>query len=115
MNAEGGTLGIGVSDDGDLLGIQEDLDFKSHDLDDYQNWLSTLLMNAIGQAVVAKGVNIRFETVEDVVVCLIDVKKSSSPVYADTIKGKETFYVRVGNTTRILNGAEMVKYIEKHF
>ncbi len=110
MNSEGGTLGIGISDDGDILGIQPDLDFKQQDLDGYQNWLSTLFMNAMGQAVVAKGVNIRFETVEDRVVCLVDVSKSSSPVYADTIKGKETFYIRVGNTTRILTGAEMVKY-----
>jgi predicted HTH transcriptional regulator len=52
---------------------------------------------------------------KECVVCLIDVKKSSSPVYADTIKGKETFYIRVGNTTRILTGAEMVKYAKDHF
>ncbi|WP_108389261.1 GmrSD restriction endonuclease domain-containing protein [Yoonia sediminilitoris] len=115
MNSEGGTLGIGISDDGDLLGIQPDLDFKKQDLDGYQNWLSTLFMNAMGQSVVAKGVNIRFETVDDCVMCLVDVRKSSSPVYADTIKGKETFYVRVGNTTRILAGAEMVKYSKDHF
>ena len=115
MNSEGGTLGIGISDDGDVLGIQPDLDYKKQDLDGYQNWLSTLFMNAIGQAVVAKSVKIRFETVEDRVVCLVDVLKATSPVYADTIKGKETFYIRVGNTTRILNGAEMVKYTNEHF
>lgn len=115
MNSEGGTLGIGISDDGDVLGIQPDLDYKKQDLDGYQNWLSTLLLNTIGQTAVAKGVNIRFETVEDSVVCLIDVRKSSSPVYADTIKGRETFYVRVGNTTRILAGAELVKYTSEHF
>lgn len=67
------------------------------------------------EAVVAKGVNIRFGTVEDCVECLVDVSKSSSPVYADTIKGKEPFYIRVGNTTRILTGAEMVKYAKDHF
>ena len=115
MNSDGGTLGIGISDDGDVLGILPDLDFKKQDLDGYQNWLSTLFMNGMGQAVVAKGVNIRFETVEDCVVCLVDVNKSSSPVYADTIKGKETFYIRVGNKTRILTGAEMVKYTKERF
>lgn len=115
MNSEGGTLGIGISDNGDVLGIQPDLDYKKQDLDGYQNWLSTLFMNAVGKAVVAKGVKIRFETVEDRVVCLVDVNKSSSPVYANTIKGKETFYIRVGNTTRILTGADLVKYTKEHF
>ncbi|WP_223426891.1 GmrSD restriction endonuclease domain-containing protein [Tateyamaria pelophila] len=115
MNSEGGTLGIGISDDGDILGIQKDLDYKKQDIDGYQNWLSTLLMNAIGQAVVAKNTSIRFELAEDSVVCLIDVSPSSSPVYADTVKGKELFYVRIGNTTRILSGSEMVEYINSHF
>jgi hypothetical protein len=62
------------------------------------------------KVVVASGVNIRFEAVEDRVVCFLDVSKSSSPVYEDTIKGKKIFYIRVGNTTRILTGAEMINY-----
>lgn len=115
MNSEGGTLGIGISDDGDILGIQPDLDFKKQDLDGYQNWLSTLLMNSIGQATVAKGINVRFESAEDKVVCLVDVSRSSVPVYAETVKGKDIFYVRVGNTTRMLSGQEMVRYVENHF
>jgi hypothetical protein len=115
LNTQGGTLGIGISDDGDVFGIQLDLDYKRQDLDGYQNWLSTLLMNSIGQAPVAKHTSIRFETVGDHVVCLIDVTPSSAPVYADTVKGKEVFYVRVGNTTRILSGAEMVDYIGHRF
>lgn len=115
MNSKGGTLGIGISDDGDIPGIQPDLDFKKQDLDGYQNWLSTLLMNAMGQASVAKCVSIRFESVEENVVCLVDVLPSPAPVYADTVKGKEGFYVRVGNTTRILSGGEMVEYIRRHF
>lgn len=112
MNTEGGTLGIGISDDGDILGIQPDLDFKKQDLDGYQNWLSTLFINAMGEANVAKHVNIRFETVGDNVVCLVDVTKAGSPVYANTVKGKEVFYVRVSNTTRVLSGSEMVKFID---
>ena len=115
VNSRGGTLGIGISDDGDVLGIQADLDYKKQDLDGYQNWLSTLLMTAMGHSNVAKHVGIRFEAVEDHVVCLVDVSPSTSPVYADTMKGKEVFYVRVGNSTRIFTGSEMVDYISGHF
>ena len=115
MNTEGGTLGIGISDDGDILGLQADLEFKNQDLDGYHNWLSTLLMNTIGEANVAKFVKIRFETADDKVVCLVDVEKANKAVFADTVKGKEIFFVRVGNTTRILTGSEMLNYIESHF
>ena len=115
LNTEGGTLAIGISDDGDILGIQPDLDFKRQDIDGYQNWLSTLLMSSIGDAAVAKYVNIRFESSEDNLVCLIDVLASPAPVYADTVKGKDVFYVRVGNTTRALTGQEMVLYVKAHF
>lgn len=115
LNTQGGTLAIGISDDGDVVGIQPDLDYKRLDLDGFQNWLSTLLMSSIGQAPVAKHASVRFETVGDHVVCLVDVSPSSAPVYADTVKGKEVFYVRVGNTTRILSGAEMVDYIGHRF
>jgi hypothetical protein len=115
MNSSGGTLGIGISDDGDILGIQPDLDYKKQDLDGYQNWLSTLLMNAVGQAMVAKNVSIRFEPIDEQVVCLVDVSKAARAVYAKTTKGEDVFYVRVGNTTRILSGAEMVSYVKDHF
>ena len=112
MNAQGGTLGIGISDDGDVCGIQDDLDFKRQDIDAYQNWLLTLLINSIGKASVANNVDVRFESIDEEVVCLIDVTKSRAAVYANTTRSKEAFYVRIGNTTRMLEGSELVRYIK---
>ena len=111
MNAKGGTLGIGISDDGDLLGIQPDLDFKKQDIDGYENWLSTMLMGAVGQSNVASLVKIRFEANDGKDICLVDVKPASKPVYAKTAKGNDTFFVRIGNSSRVLTGPEMVDYI----
>jgi len=115
MNADGGTLGIGISDDGDILGIQPDLELKGHDLDQYQNWLSSLLMHTIGEAATASLVSIRFETVGSEATCLIDVRASPSEVFAKTTKGPQVFYARVGNTTRIFEGPELVRYIKQHW
>jgi predicted HTH transcriptional regulator len=115
MNTKGGTLGVGISDEGELLGVQPDLDFKKQDVDGYQNWLSTLLMGAVGQSNVASLVKVRFEDVEGKTICLIDVLPASKPVYANTVKGKDTFFVRVGNTTRVLTGPEMVDYIADRY
>ena len=49
------------------------------------------------------------------VVCLVDVKASAQPVYAKTTKGNECFYVRAGNTTRMLGGPALVSYIREHW
>ena len=113
LNTEGGTLAsvfpTGRHNWLQPIWIQEPRSGCLH------NWLSTILMNTIGEACVAQNVNIRFETAEDKVVCLIDVEKSNAAVFANTTKGKEVFYVRVGNSTRILFGSEMISYIENHF
>ena len=115
LNTEGGTLGIGITDDGDILGLQPDLNFKNQDLDGYQNWLTTLLINNIGSGIVGALVTLRIETVGSEVVCLVDVKASSKPIYAKTTKGDHCFYVRVNNTTRQLDGPDLPSYIDEHW
>lgn len=115
LNSAGGTLGIGITDDGDILGLQPDLDFKHQDLDGYQNWLTTLLMTNIGAGVVGAHVSLRIESVESELVCLVDVTPSTSPVYAKTTKGDACFYVRINNTTRLLEGPHIAAYIDGHW
>jgi hypothetical protein len=115
LNSGGGTLGIGISDDGDIVGIQHDLDFKHQDLDEYQNWLSTLLVNNIGGGVVGAHISWRIESAGSEVVCLVDVSLAPSPVYAKTTKGDNCFYVRINNTTRMLEGPDIQNYIDGRF
>lgn len=42
LNTNGGTLAIGVADDGTMLGLSEDLNLKQFDLDRFDNALRTL-------------------------------------------------------------------------
>jgi hypothetical protein len=115
LNSSGGTLAIGITDDGDILGLQPDLDFKHQDVDSYQNWLTTLLMNKVDGGIIGALVRIRFESVGPEIVCLVDVKPSANPAYANTTKGEGCFYVRVNNTTRLLKGADIQSYIGEHW
>ena len=115
LNTDGGTLAIGISDDGDIVGLQPDLEFKRQNLDGYLNWLSTLMTNNIGAGTVAAHVDIRTESVGAELVCLVDVTPSVSPVYAKTTKGNNCFYVRINNTTRMLEGPELVAYTGSHW
>ena len=115
LNSQGGTLAIGITDDGDILGLQPDLEFKHQDLDGYQNWLTTLLINNIGSGVIGAHVSLRIESVGSEVVCLIDVEPSHLGVYAKTTKGNQCFYVRINNTTRMLEGPDIQDYIKGHW
>ncbi len=110
LNSHGGTLLIGATDDGLIVGIEPDLTLKKFDVDKYENALRTLLINAIG-AVPASKCKTRFEHVDGKTVCLVDVEAGARPTYADSDKGKGVFFVRHGNTTRQLDTKETVEYV----
>lgn len=113
MNSGGGTLAIGIDDDGNIVGLEPDLvKFKGDQLDQYQNWLTTLLMNNIGPAETGACVNFRLEKRDGKGICLVDVQHSMTPIYSQTSKGKHCFFVRMNNTTRMLEGPDIQKYIE---
>lgn len=114
LNSDGGTLIIGVDDDRNVLGLDPDLTAKGFDLDRFENALTTLIMTAIDDLAVTRC-RIRFETVEDRTVCLVDVERSPRPVYADTHKAKNVFFVRAGNTTRALDTRDVVEYVKDRF
>lgn len=111
LNTNGGTLAIGVADDGTVLGIGPDLQLKSFDLDGFENVLRSVLIKAVG-AVPANRCHTRFEEVDGKQVCLVDVDAGVKPTYSEWEKGKSAFFIRAGNTTRQLDTKEVVEYVE---
>ena len=65
--------------------------------------------------VVGAHVKLRIESVGAEVVCLIDVHPSPTPIHARTTKGESCFYVRINNTTRMLEGPHLLSYIDGHW
>lgn len=110
LNTDGGCLVIGVTDEGGIVGIEPDLEVKKFDPDRFENALMTTIANAVGP-VAAHRCKARFEPVDGKTVCLVDVEPSPAPVYANTDKGANIFYTRLGNTTRILETPDAVEYI----
>jgi hypothetical protein len=110
-NAKGGTLLIGVADDGQLLGLDGDLALmKKPDVDRYELWLTDFLEQTIGKAE-ATGVTITFPTIAGSQICRVDVAAAAAPVFVRPpgTQGHE-FWVRVGNSTRLLTGNDMLTY-----
>jgi uncharacterized membrane protein YeaQ/YmgE (transglycosylase-associated protein family) len=110
-NTEGGTLLIGVGDDGKPLGLDNDLQFmKAPDLDRYELWLRDLLTTSIGVLATA-DIRIDFEQVDNLHVCVARVPPATSPVVVSAGKGKDrALYVRSGNSTRGLQVDEALAY-----
>ena len=114
MNAHGGTLLIGVDDDGNAIGLEKDYKLvKGQGRDGFENWLTDLLEKSLGKPAVA-NVAVGFASVDGADVCRIDVHPSRSPVYAR--RGQESdLFVRLNNSTRLLNTQEAVTYIGQHW
>jgi hypothetical protein len=118
MNAEGGTLLIGVGDDGGVLGLEADyatLGSKGN-RDGYELFLTQLFdTNLSGTA--GTLVRVSFELVDGKDVARIAVAASARPVFARTAEGREPseFWARTGNSTRQLLGSDMVDYQRDHW
>jgi len=115
MNSEGGSLLIGVADDARVLGIDRDLQVKSHNEDQHSVWLMTLLKERLGVVNAALTTTIRFETEADKRICILDIQPSPRPVYAKTSKSDAVFFVRLGASTRQLPLEEVHDYIQSRW
>ena len=117
LNVEkGGTLLIGVDDHGSVVGIEYDYNKKFDNCknrDVYENNLMTSLLNACGQDC-GTCIQINFGQVEGKDVCRITVSPSLRPVYIKDGQD-EYFYIRTGNSNRLLNVREANQYIKNRW
>ena len=106
LNTEGGTLLIGVTDDGEILGIDE----ESFDNRDKMNLhMTNLISSQIGDEFLPY---IRFKLIEfeDKAVMKVVCKRCDIPVFLKDGK-TEQYYVRSGPSSVELTGSDMVKYV----
>lgn len=109
MNTDGGTLLIGVEDDGNIFGLDNDLALLGGSRDKFEQTLVNIISDEMGPAL-SHYYRIRFETVEDKLVCVVEVDAVGDAVFVKGEKGKE-FFVRVGNTTKSLDPADTHDYL----
>ena len=114
LNAGGGTLAVGIADDGEILGIRPDLDRKDMDADRYVNSLTTVIERSLGP-LASTMAKIEVQSVDGVEVALVHVTPSTQPIYAKVSKRDKAFFVRVNNSTRILEGADLVGYVQQRW
>lgn len=125
-SADGGTLLIGVADDGSVHGLASDYASLhkegKDDRDLFQLHLSQLLINALGETA-ASSVSVQLHTVDGRDLCRVHVPPSSFPIDAHVVvdrkgqlESKTAFYVRIGNGTReISDSQERQRYIAQRW
>ena len=115
LNTEGGTLLIGVKDDGSIYGVEKDFEIahvSKKNRDGFELHLWDVIGTQIGRAFSAY-ITFRFEYLEDKTVCAVDVLKSPEPAFLPGKKDKNIreFYIRSGNNSRELDAEQMYKHL----
>lgn len=112
LNSSGGILLIGVDDNAEPVGLDDDLQhMKQPDLDRYQLWLTDMIESTLGSPAAA-SITVSFPRCGPHRVARIDVDPHPRPVFANPSGGQRAadFYVRIGNSTRLLLTDEAIAY-----
>ena len=118
-NAEGGMLLIGVDDDGNILGLENDYESLKGDRDKFEVHLRNLLNQQFGLAFVKNRLIICFEVINDLDVCKIEISQANEPVILQVLDSNgqkiEKFYIRSGNTSVELPLSQVKSYYAERF
>ena len=119
-NGQGGTLLIGVSDDGHPIGLEKDfLTLGEIDRDKFEIHLRNLLKRTFGETFVTSKLKISFPTVDGVEICQLDVVQAIRPIVLKVSDKhgvqSEKFYVRSGNSSIEMPLSEMPEYVAERF
>ena len=108
LNSDGGTLLVGVGDDGEFLGVEPD----GFDNDDkYLRHFSSLFNQHIGLEF-SEYVEFALKEIDDTKIFMVNCSRSSQPVFLKH-KKDEQFYIRSGPSSRQLTTSQVIEYLKE--
>ncbi len=116
LNSHGGTLLIGVTDLGDVVGIEPDFPYLSKQKQNADGWLLSfrnLVVEALGADVLSL-VTVNLVRREDHLVAIVQVPPRRVETWHKD-KSSEQLYVRAANSTEPLAGPALIRYVREHF
>jgi Domain of unknown function (DUF3387)/Putative DNA-binding domain len=119
MNAEGGTLFIGVDDEGNVLGLQNDygtLKREKQNSDEFEIELRQAIEKYTKNKITNENFKLKFHSIEGKEICEVIVSPAPNPVVIYDEGGKQQeFYVRVGNSSKPYSWDEFYEYSKRRF
>jgi hypothetical protein len=119
-NTQGGTLLIGVEDDGQICGLSHDYEtLEEPDRDHFELHFRNVLGQQFGTGFTSQRVRTKFQEVGGQDIFQVDVTPAREPVIVQT-KDKngqplEKFYVRNGNASHEIGMSEISAYMKERF
>jgi len=114
MNSEGGKLLIGISDAGEILGIDKDCaTLKNKNKDGFLLQLTQVINQYLGKEF-NQYMSIKIIQIESKEACVIDVMNSAMPVFLKNAD-KEEFYIRASASSQSMSIREANEYIRTHW
>ena len=114
----GGFVFLGVADNGDIVGLEEDKKFGN--FTDYEDKFANHMRNKLesllaDKAFFATKIQMVFRTVHGKTICIIQVLPANKPLHV-RIKNRDEFYAR-GPTARAqhMMGDDLIRYIMERF
>ncbi len=119
-NAQGGRLIMGVTDDMEVIGLENDYNcLKDGTNDGFELHLRNLVNNAYGVEFASNNLSISFPKVDDVEICVVEIKQGLKPLYTKVTDKNgqklDKFYVRSGNSSPEMPLTEITSYINSRF
>jgi hypothetical protein len=105
LNSDGGTLLIGISDNGEIKGIENDI---FNNKDKYLLHFTNLIKDKIGPSFF-NLINHDIYKVENKLILLVQCKTSKNDVFLKW-KGEEEYYIRTNPSAIRLTGSKLLKY-----
>jgi len=114
LNTKGGMLFIGVDDDGNTLGLENDYNtLKKKNRDGFLLALTSLINQNLGKTV-HTFITSSIISINDKDVCIVSVERSNAPVFMGK-NGNEEFYIRASASSQPMSMRETFDYIKTHW
>lgn len=118
-NHSGGTLLIGVADDGAVTGLDSDFACLGGNKDKMELHLTNLLNSHFTQVFRASKVKVSFPLLKDRLICRVDVEKSRTPVFVNIGDRNgniaERLFVRLGNSSHEIPASQIAAFVNERF
>lgn len=116
LNTDGGTLLIGVNDEGKPTGVDTEMKrLQITKLEKYFKDLENTVTNLLGDSV-SKLLTLSSVIVEDKNIVVVDCLPSPKPIFMKGHNNKyQDFYLRRAAESEVLHGYAMLDYIKMHF
>ncbi len=116
LNTKGGTLFIGIEDNGEVYGLENDFcnvpGSSKEPKDKFLLYLDSLINNSIGKEF-NTFMEVRFKKLHKKEICIITVTQAKSPAFLSYKKNNEEYYIRNKAQSCKLSMSEMAKYLEE--